>query len=40
MGLPIFAFVDKDGTTSVANGGVDSVDELVALVDEHLGVTL
>jgi thiol-disulfide isomerase/thioredoxin len=40
MGLPLFAFVDADGTVELAAGGVDSVDELAALVDEHLGVDL
>lgn len=40
MGLPLFAFVDEDGRVELAAGGVDSVDDLVALVDEHLGVRL
>jgi thiol-disulfide isomerase/thioredoxin len=40
MGLPILAFVAADGTTSVASGGVESVSELVGLVDEHLGIDL
>ena len=40
MGLPLFAFVDKQGRATVVAGGVDSVDELVALVDAHLGVEL
>jgi len=40
MGLPLFAFVDEQGRATVVAGGVDSVDELVALVDAHLGVEL
>lgn len=40
MGLPLFAFVDEDGHVELAAGGVDSVDDLVALVDDHLGVAL
>ena len=40
MGLPIFAFVDKQGRATVVAGGVDSVGELVDLVDTHLGVDL
>ncbi|MFC4783247.1 TlpA family protein disulfide reductase [Nocardioides sp. MAHUQ-72] len=40
MGLPLFAFVDESGHVELAAGGVDSVDELVDLVDEHLGVQL
>ncbi|HYH34943.1 MAG TPA: TlpA disulfide reductase family protein [Nocardioides sp.] len=40
MGLPLFAFVDEDGRASVVAGGVGSVAELTALVDEHLGVEL
>ena len=40
MGLPLFAFVGEDGTVELAAGGVDSVDEMVALVDDHLGVDL
>ncbi len=40
MGLPLFAFVDQDGRVELAAGGVDSVDELVGLVHDHLGVDL
>ncbi|MGH3345351.1 MAG: TlpA disulfide reductase family protein [Nocardioides sp.] len=40
MGLPIFAFVDEQGGATVVAGGVDSLDELVDLVDVHLGVEL
>lgn len=40
MGLPIFAFVDKQGRATVVAGGVDSLGELVDLVDTHLGVEL
>jgi thiol-disulfide isomerase/thioredoxin len=40
MGLPLFAFVDEQGRATVVAGGVDSLDELVELVDTHLGVTL
>lgn len=40
MGLPLFAFVERDGSATVVAGGVDSVAELTRLVDEHLGVDL
>jgi hypothetical protein len=40
MGLPLFAFVDAEGRVELAAGGVGSVDDLVGLVDEHLGVQL
>lgn len=40
LGLPLFAFVRPDGTVELEAGGVESVDELVALVDEHLGTDL
>lgn len=40
MGLPIFAFVDEQGRATVVGGGVESLDELVDLVDVHLGVEL
>ena len=40
MGLPLFAFVDEQGRATVVAGGVDSVEELVGLVDVHLGVEL
>ena len=40
MGLPLFAFVDADGKVEVAAGGVDSVEQMVSLVHDHLGVDL
>ncbi len=40
MGLPLFAFVDEQGLATVVAGGVESLDELVDLVDVHLGVEL
>jgi len=40
MGLPIFAFVDDEGRATVVAGGVESLGELVDLVDVHLGVEL
>lgn len=40
MGLPLFAFVDANGKVELAAGGVDSVDQLVSLVDDHLGLSL
>ncbi|WP_310529048.1 TlpA disulfide reductase family protein [Nocardioides sp.] len=40
-GLPFLAFVDADGTvTHVEAVVIDSTDQLVAMVDEYLGVTL
>lgn len=40
-GLPFFLFLDADGKIAYSSaGGVDSVDEVVALVEEHLGVDL
>ena len=40
-GAPYWAFVDEDGTvTHVEAQVVESVDELVALAEEHLGVSL
>ncbi len=40
-GLPVFVFVDEDGTVvGQASGGVDSVDEVKDLVAEHFGITL
>ena len=39
--MPAFVFVKEDGTSRlVFEGGVDSVDEIVALVEEHVGVDL
>jgi thiol-disulfide isomerase/thioredoxin len=40
MGLPLFAFVDPDGTVEVVAGGVDSLPELTGMVEEHLGMSL
>lgn len=40
LGLPLFAFVAEDGQVELAAGGVDSVEDLERLVDEHLGVRL
>jgi thiol-disulfide isomerase/thioredoxin len=40
LGLPYLVFVGADGSVDVQTGGVDSADELVDLVDEHLGVDL
>lgn len=40
-GLPAFVFVDADGVVvAQTSGGLDSVDELKQLVDEHFGITL
>ncbi len=39
--LPVFAFVASDGSTELfAKGGVDSVDEIVELAEDHLGIEL
>lgn len=39
--LPVFAFVADDGSTElVAKGGVESVDEIVDLVEDNLGLEL
>lgn len=39
--LPVFAFVSEDGSTEfVAKGGVDSVDEIVDLVETRLDLDL
>ncbi|WP_183094206.1 TlpA family protein disulfide reductase [Nocardioides stalactiti] len=39
--LPAFVFVRADGSTQlVAKGGVDTVAEIVALAEEHLGIEL
>lgn len=38
--MPSFLFVDKQGAATYTQGGIDSVDEMVDLVEEHLGVTL
>jgi cytochrome c biogenesis protein CcmG/thiol:disulfide interchange protein DsbE len=40
-GLPFWALVDADGmVTHLKAGEVDTVDEIVALAEQHLGVTL
>lgn len=40
-GLPAFVFVAQDGTVAgIRSGGVDSVDEVVDLVESELGVSL
>lgn len=38
--VPSFVFVDADGAATVVPGGIDSSQELVDLVQEHLGVDL
>jgi len=40
MALPINVFVAEDGTVTLVPGGVDSLQELVDLVREHLGIAL
>lgn len=40
MGLPMFVFVDESGSASVVAGGVDSLDELTAMVEDQLEVSL
>jgi thiol-disulfide isomerase/thioredoxin len=40
MGLPMFAFVGADGRAEVVAGGVESLPELTALVEDRLGVSL
>jgi thiol-disulfide isomerase/thioredoxin len=40
IAVPSFAFVATDGTVTLENGGIDDVDELVGLVEKHLGITL
>lgn len=40
-GLPLIAFVDEEGTvTHVEAVVIESTDQLAALVEEHLGITL
>ena len=39
-GYPTFAFLREDGTVEMEAGGIDSADELVDLVEQHLGITL
>lgn len=38
--VPSFVFVDDEGRATVVPGGIESVDELVDLAEEHLGVEL
>jgi thiol-disulfide isomerase/thioredoxin len=42
VGVPSFVFVDADGqaTLDAGTGAIDDVDELVGLVEEHLGIKL
>ena len=40
MGLPISVFVDAAGTATVVPGEIETEQELVDLVEEHLGVRL
>ncbi|MFC5729052.1 MULTISPECIES: TlpA family protein disulfide reductase [Nocardioides] len=40
LGLPQFVLVAEDGTVTQVSGGVDSVDDLVVMVDQHLGIDL
>ncbi len=37
---PMFAFVRADGAVTIVAQLVDSLDEMVGLVDEHLGISL
>jgi hypothetical protein len=38
--VPAFVFVGADGTATLVPGGIDSVDELVRLANDHLGTDL
>jgi thiol-disulfide isomerase/thioredoxin len=38
--VPGFLFVDADGKATLVPGGIESVEELVDLAEEHLGVQL
>lgn len=40
MGLPMFAFVDESGDATVVAAGIEGVEELRDLVEEHLEVDL
>jgi thiol-disulfide isomerase/thioredoxin len=40
VGVPVLVFVGEDGAVDVRTGGVESADELVELVNEHLGTDL
>ncbi|WP_244931049.1 TlpA disulfide reductase family protein [Nocardioides sp. W7] len=39
-GYPAFAFLTSDGDVEMVLGGIDSVDELVELAEDNLGITL
>lgn len=39
-GLPYLLFLGEDGEVTVVPGGIESADDLVDLVDEHLGIQL
>lgn len=39
-GLPYLLFLDADGEVTTVAGGIESADDLVDLVDEHLGIQL
>lgn len=40
LGLPQFVLVGADGSVQQSAGGVESLDEVIALVDKHLGIDL
>ena len=40
LALPAFAFLAEDGGLTMVGGGIDSADDLVELVSEHLSVDL
>lgn len=40
MPVPAFVFVGADGAATVVPGGIDHTEELVGLVEQHLGVAL
>lgn len=40
VAVPSFAFVAEDGTVTLALGRIESADELVDLVQQHLGISL
>jgi thiol-disulfide isomerase/thioredoxin len=37
---PAFVFLHEDGEVEVVQGGIESADEMVDLVEQHLGITL
>lgn len=39
-GLPVFAFVGEDGSVELTSGGLETLDELVDLVEQELGIEL